>query len=353
MLWYALSSKVDHLPPKEFRMVQEKRLRRAVRHAYDNTKFWQNWMESAGIEPKDINHVEDLKRFPVSTKQDFISRPLLERMAEDPKRCIGHSSSGTTGGPMVCYSSKKYHDYLGGYNLRGHYLSLRKILEIGPFDRMIRIVYGIPSEQGGNSNRNSRRNEAMGIASKIVGPIHDRFAKTIPFGYGADEIIPAIIEFRPKVIVGNPSYLRILADAISRRGISTIKPKALLLSGEVLDDSTRKYLENIFDCKTFQRYSASEAGKIAFECEQRALHISDSLLVEILRDGKPSPPGEPGKIVVTGLLNDAMPLLRYDIGDIGIWSDSKCTCGRSSPILQSVEGKGLQLCWMELSSQLL
>lgn len=113
------------------------------------------------------------------------------------------------------------------------------------------------------------------------------------------------LEFRPKLIVANPSYLRILADAVSNRGISEIKPKALLVSGEVLDEPTRKYLETIFHCKTFQRYSVSEVGKIAFDCERRALHVSDSVIVEILNNGKPSLPGEAGKIVVTVLLNDA------------------------------------------------
>lgn len=121
---------------------------------------------------------------------------------------------------MVCYRSKKHYDYLAGYNLPGHYLSLRNILEIGPFDRAMRIVFGIPSEKDGNSRRGSRRKDVMGIVAEIVGPVHDRFAKTIQFGYSADEIIPEIIEFRPKLLVGNPSYLRILADAISRRGIT-------------------------------------------------------------------------------------------------------------------------------------
>ncbi len=296
-------------------------------------------MERAGIEPEDINRLEDLGRFPICTKEDFVSKPVHERMGEDPKKCIRHSSSGTTGDPMVCYRSKKYYDYLAGYNLQGHYISLRKVLEIGPFDRIMRIVYGMPWEKDGKSKTNPRSKEAIGIAAGIIGPIHDRFAKTIHFRSSADEIIPEIIEFRPKLIVANPSYLRILADTVSRREISEIRPKALLVSGEVLDESTRKYLETIFHCKTFQRYSVSEVGKIAFECERRALHVSDSLIVEILNDGKPSPPGEPGKIVVTVLLNDAMPLLRYDVGDVGIWSDSECQCGRSSRVLRSMEGR--------------
>ena len=101
-------------------------------------------MERAGIEPEDINRLEDLGRFPICTKEDFVSKPVHERIGEDPKKCNRHSSSGTTGDPMVCYRSKKYYDYLAGYNLQGHYISLRKVLEIGPFDRIMRIVYGMP-----------------------------------------------------------------------------------------------------------------------------------------------------------------------------------------------------------------
>jgi phenylacetate-CoA ligase len=70
------------------------------------------------------------------------------------------------------------------------------------------------------------------------------------------------------------------------------------------------------------------------------LHVNaDSVLVEVLRDGRPAPPGAPGKIVVTDLSNFAMPLVRYQVGDVGVLSDRRCPCGRGLPLLESIEGR--------------
>jgi len=345
ILWYALtSSRIEHLTKREFHKVQSERLVHAVRHAYDNSKFWGDWIKNAGLEPNDIEDLDDLQKLPVSNKETLMKRSLLDRMADDPKRSLRHSSSGTTGGPMVCFRSRSYYDYLAGYNIQGHYLSLRTLLGIGPFDRVMRIVYAISSneEVGGNGTTRYRagREEAVGTISRLLGPMHDYFAKTVSFGYSIDEILPEIIRFKPSFIKSNPSYLRLLADAISERGIDRVRPKSVMTGGEVLDEPTRDYLQHVFGCSVYQGYSASEVGKIAIECRlKKGLHLADPVIVEVLKDGNSAARGEPGNIVVTTLLNDAMPLLRYDLGDIGILGSDICECGKSTPILKSVEGR--------------
>jgi phenylacetate-CoA ligase len=89
------------------------------------------------------------------------------------------------------------------------------------------------------------------------------------------------------------------------------------------------------------RYGCEEVSLIACECERHeGLHVNaDSVLVELIRDGRPAPPGTPGSIVVTDLSNFAMPLVRYLIGDVGILSRERCTCGRGSVRLESIEGR--------------
>jgi phenylacetate-CoA ligase len=80
---------------------------------------------------------------------------------------------------------------------------------------------------------------------------------------------------------------------------------------------------------------------IACECERHeGLHINaDSVFVEVERNGRPAAPGEPGSIIVTDLTNRAMPILRYQIGDVGVTSDRQCPCGRGLPLLEKVEGR--------------
>src|SRR5262249_27888573 len=70
------------------------------------------------------------------------------------------------------------------------------------------------------------------------------------------------------------------------------------------------------------------------------LHINaDGVYVEIERDGEPARPGEPGSILVTDLTNRGMPLLRYQVGDVGVWAGRRCACGRGLSLLERLEGR--------------
>jgi phenylacetate-CoA ligase len=89
------------------------------------------------------------------------------------------------------------------------------------------------------------------------------------------------------------------------------------------------------------RYGCEEVSLIACECQRHdGLHVNaDGVYVEILRDGRPADPGETGSIVVTDLTNRAMPLLRYQVGDVAVLSERQCPCGRGLPLLERLEGR--------------
>jgi phenylacetate-CoA ligase len=108
----------------------------------------------------------------------------------------------------------------------------------------------------------------------------------------------------------------------------------------------RYIVKKKFNVDLFETYGSVEFGDIAFECpEHFALHIlTDNVYIELLdEDGEPVSPGERGEIVVTGLHNYAMPLIRYKIGDLGVLTGEKCPCGRSWPLLKSIEGRSNDL----------
>src|SRR5262249_47435456 len=91
--------------------------------------------------------------------------------------------------------------------------------------------------------------------------------------------------------------------------------------------------------RVFNRYGCREVSVIASECDRHTgMHVNaDCLLVEIVDDaGKPA---DAGRIIVTDLLNRSMPLIRYEIGDVGTWAQGGCPCGRSLPRLAAVEGR--------------
>jgi phenylacetate-CoA ligase len=104
----------------------------------------------------------------------------------------------------------------------------------------------------------------------------------------------------------------------------------------------RETISKAFHCQVFNRYGSREVGNIATECDAHlGLHVNmETHFVEIIDEkGEPCHPGKEGEIVVTLLTNYAMPLIRYRIGDMGIWADRECTCGRGLPLLETVTGR--------------
>jgi phenylacetate-CoA ligase len=104
----------------------------------------------------------------------------------------------------------------------------------------------------------------------------------------------------------------------------------------------RQKIEEVFGVKVTDRYGCEEVGLIASECEKHeGMHLNiEHLLVEFIgEDGSPTAPGESGRIVVTDLVNRAMPLIRYAIEDVGMPVSRMCSCGRGLPRMESVTGR--------------
>ena len=108
----------------------------------------------------------------------------------------------------------------------------------------------------------------------------------------------------------------------------------------------RDLIERAFACKVYDQYGHGEAAVFVSECEKGSLHVSDEYgVVEVLAGEDPAKPGEIGEIVVTGLNNWAMPLIRYRTGDLAVreTEDFKCECGRGLSVLRSIEGRVLDV----------
>lgn len=104
----------------------------------------------------------------------------------------------------------------------------------------------------------------------------------------------------------------------------------------------RSSIERFFQCHCFDSYGQCEAVSMAMECAWRRMHVIPEVgILEILReDGTPCAPGEVGEMVATGLLNNAMPLVRYRLGDYAAWAKpAECPCGNVQPVLEALEGR--------------
>jgi phenylacetate-CoA ligase len=151
----------------------------------------------------------------------------------------------------------------------------------------------------------------------------------------------ALVRYRPSIVQAYAGAAVLFAQFLQATGRTVPPPRALITSAEMLTDADRALLERVFRCPVFNRYGCREVSVVASECAAHAgLHImAEGLLLEIETPRGPAAPGEMGAIFITDLLNEAMPLIRYRIGDVGAWAAGPCSCGRTLPRLERLEGR--------------
>jgi phenylacetate-CoA ligase len=152
----------------------------------------------------------------------------------------------------------------------------------------------------------------------------------------------AIREYGSQWITGYGSAIAALAEYAMETGVQPLPLRTAIVSGDTLLPGMRSSIERFFQCRCFDSYGQCEGVCMAMECTYGRMHlIPEAGVVEILReDGSPCAPGESGEIVATGLLNDAMPLIRYRLGDYAAWADIQdCPCGNTNRIIADLQGR--------------
>jgi len=152
----------------------------------------------------------------------------------------------------------------------------------------------------------------------------------------SDQKIQMILCY-PSILDNLASYLLANGDTPDMFHISTI-----IGFGENFPQKTHRKLKEVFGSQNVSLYSNQENGMLAIECsENKEFHVNcASYHIELLKQDSNDPvnTGEPGRIVITDLFNHAMPMIRYDTGDIGVWKNA-AECGWNSPVLASVDGQ--------------
>ncbi|MBI4395604.1 MAG: phenylacetate--CoA ligase family protein [Elusimicrobia bacterium] len=147
---------------------------------------------------------------------------------------------------------------------------------------------------------------------------------------------------RIRFLFGHAHSLYVFAGHIAARPVRGLRVRGIISTSMMLLPSERRTIERVFGCRVLNRYGCEEAGLIASECERgEGMHLNtEHLFIEFLReDGSPAAPGEEGDIVVTDLVNRAMPLIRYRVGDRGVLSARRCACGRGLPLMEKLSGR--------------
>lgn len=157
--------------------------------------------------------------------------------------------------------------------------------------------------------------------------------------------VEQLIRYQPTHLIVYPSSANYLAQLILEQGLIVPNIKVIITNSEILLDSQRDNISRAFHCPVRNTYGMGEIALGASECEEGKLHIwPESGVLEVV-DENSLPSGEMvGDFILTGLINDAMPLIRYSIGDRGYPAEvSNCNCQRKLPVMRSIEGRSSDL----------
>jgi phenylacetate-CoA ligase len=290
----------------EVAALQLDRLKWTLRHAYQNSPFYRASFEAHGLHPDDVTALEDLTRFPFTTKEDLRSNYPFGMFAVPREHVVRvHASSGTTGKPTVVgYTADDIETWSG--------LVARSIRASGGRPGMIvHVAYGYGLFTGGLGAHYGA--EKLGCT-------------VVPMSGGMTERQVQFIEdFRPEVIMVTPSYLLTILDEMERQGVdpSTSSLKVGILGAEPWTNDMRSEIERRGNMHAVDIYGLSEVigPGVANECVETkdGLHIwEDHFYPEIVdpETGRPVPDGERGELVFTSLTKWAMPVIRYRTRDL-------------------------------------
>lgn len=298
--------------------LQLKRLKWTLRQT-QQVSLYQKKMKEAGITPDDIRSLDDLQKIPFTTKKDLQAGYPFGLLAV-PKREIVriHTTSGTTGKPTVVGYTRAD---LGNWSE----LIARNMVMVGLTDEdtfQNAVNYGLFT--GGLGFHYGAERVGMTVVPSATG--------------NTKRQIEMIEDFGVTAIHCTPSYAMHLAEVAESMGAELATLKTGIFGAEPWSESMRAELEKRLGLTAYDSYGLSEmyGPGVAFECRERdGLHIwHDSYLVEIIDPvtGEALGPGERGELVITPLVKEAMPLLRYRTGDVTMLMEDECPCGRGQKI---------------------
>lgn len=312
----------------ELAALQLERLQKTVRHCM-NSPFYRKKFGELGLEPEDIKSLDDVSKLPVTDKQDLRDTYPFGIASIPINQCVRlHSSSGTTGNPVVVLHSQ------------------RDLEEwANAVARCLWMVGCRPEDVFQNTSGYGMFTGGLGFqyGAEKLGML------TVPAAAGnTRRQIKFMTDFGTTAVHAIPSYASRIFEVMQEMGIDPkrdTKLRVFAIGAEPHSDEQRKRIEDMLGVKAYNSFGMSEmcGPGVAFECkEQNGLHIwEDYYIVEIVDPItlKPVPDGEIGEMVLTTLNREAMPLLRYRTHDLTRIIPGACPCGRTHKRIDRMRGR--------------
>jgi len=308
---------------------QEKQLKKLVEFVYKNVPYYTRLFDQICIKPSDITSIKDLEKLPILTKQtikknwqNFIPKNINEL------KSLNGSTGGSTGEPLKYRMS--LNDYVRGISLLyrgwgyGGYKLGDKVAMIGGSSL-------IPSQKLELKMKirdyflNIRRYSSFEMSKEnLTRYIHD------------------MNKWKPDFLRGYPSSIYQIATFIRENNLKIkFQPKSIFTTAEKLFYNNRTLIEKVFGTKVFDGYGLNDGGISAYECEAHdGMHIDmERAILEVSDSNGKQIINKEGKILATSLYNYSLPFIRYDTGDLGTISYSRCPCGCKMLLLTEIAGR--------------
>ena len=297
---------IENASVDEIRALQVDRLKKSLSHSYENNAVYRTKFDAFGVHPDDLKQLDDLSKFPLTTKADLRGGYPFGLFAVPMEQVVRvHASSGTTGKPTVVGYTQNDIDIWAGVVARSIYAAG------GRRKDKVHIAYGYGLFTGGLGAHYGA--ERLGCT-------------VIPMSGGqTQKQVQLIQDFDPDLIMVTPSYMLNLADEIDRQGIDIQKLslRTGIFGAEPWTDSMRTELEKRLDIDAVDIYGLSEVmgPGVAQECVESKDGLTiweDHFYPEIINPetGAVLPDGAEGELVFTSLTKEAMPMVRYRTRDL-------------------------------------
>jgi len=322
-------SKEESLSRKGMKKLQGERLAKVCERVYAAVPFYKKMFDKAKIKPAQIKSIDDIVRLPFTTKLDLRDNYPFKMFAVPMKEIVRiHASSGTTGQPTTVGYTR--------YDLEIWAEAMARTMTAAgtTANDIVQNAYGYGLFTGGLG--------AHYGAEKIG-------AAVIPISGGnTQKQIMLMKDFGSTVLCSTPSFCLYIYDVMKQEKIDpkSLKLKIGIFGAEPWTDAMRKEIEKMMHIKAIDIFGLSEitGPGVSFECAeaQNGLHVNEDFFYPEIIDpdtGELLPYGEEGELVITTLLKEGIPLIRYRVKDISSLNPEKCICGRTLVRMSRVRGR--------------
>lgn len=325
MIW---NQEMECADRETMRAVQLEKLKKTVKHGYENVPHYKEAFDKAGVKPEDIQTLEDITKLPFITKEDIAANyptGLFAVPMEQIKRI--HSSSGTTGRPKIVGYTQNDLDMWAECVARGFTMAGVDKKDV------VQIAYGYGLFTGGLGAH---------LGAETIG------ATTIPMSSGnTQKQLMFMQDLKTSVLCCTPSYALTIAEALKKEGLKPedVNLRVGIFGAEPWTAEMRTNIEAGLGLKAHDIYGLSEimGPGVSMACGVgEGLHVQeDFFYMEILDPDtlQPVPDGEKGELVITTLGKEGLPMIRYRTRDICYLMRDKCECGRTTVRMSRVFGR--------------